>query len=181
MMSLRDVQGQFIENWVFKNKKVRNDDTIFSQSFAAAIRRNRYAYSDGYTQADKQKIRKYLESVRDAYSVNGGKIMTAEDMYSHIEYIVNNYHVNVGFAQKILSVFLKIYWCRGDITMPPLCPIDRKILDKLKVKENGQTISWTKFSSIDEYKRCINVARLAAQAAELSIAEWELRTWDGDK
>jgi hypothetical protein len=55
----------------------------------------------------------------------------------------------------------------GVAAMPPHCPIDRVVLERL-----GIDACWTKSDSRDEYMEWINEIRKRVQ-----VAEWENEVW----
>jgi hypothetical protein len=83
----------------------------------------------------------------------------------------------IGIAQKILNLQLKYLWCLGSIPEPPHCPVDRVILERTRLRG---TIAWTRIRSIERYEEAIGALRECANAAGLSLAQWELRTYDRD-
>jgi hypothetical protein len=90
--------------------------------------------------------------------------------------ILRNNRFRIGIAQKALNLYLKYLWCFGDILMPPHCPIDRRIIDRLGLpsKERGK-YDWTKLDDINKYKYLIEKCR--ARADKTPVAEWELNEW----
>lgn len=74
-------------------------------------------------------------------------------------------------AQKSLSVVLKFKWCHGDITMPPSCPIDKGILDRLGQPYN--TWNWTEISENQFLSAYIELHRVATISGN-SAAQQEL-------
>lgn len=81
----------------------------------------------------------------------------------------------IGVAQKAFNLILKYYWCAGFLAEPPHCPVDRIILGKTALKSG---FNWTQIVSIDEYKNAIGHIRSEADKAGLSIAQWELKTFN---
>ena len=89
--------------------------------------------------------------------------------------ILNNHCLRFGRAQKMLNLYLKHLWVRGCIKTPPHCPFDRGILIEL-----GIQVAWTHMNDINEYRRWVDAAREAAkEEGHRSIAEWELKKWNG--
>ena len=88
--------------------------------------------------------------------------------------ILNNGKLNIGVSQKLLNLILKYYWCLGEITMPPHCPVDRIIQSK---GLEGETISWTTIADINVYLNIINKIRMEAESKNQTIAEWELEVF----
>jgi hypothetical protein len=77
--------------------------------------------------------------------------------------ILRDEQFRIGIAQKVLNLYLKYLWCLGDIPAPPHCPLDRRIIDKLCLKEKDRRdYDWTKIESIAKYKRLIEKCREAA-------------------
>lgn len=82
----------------------------------------------------------------------------------------------VGIAQKALNLYLKYLWCLSEISEPPHCPIDRRVIGTLSVSSRDRSqYNWTTLDSIEKYKILISLCR--KEAGGRSIAEWELRTW----
>jgi hypothetical protein len=83
----------------------------------------------------------------------------------------------IGHAQKALSLVLKHLWCHGLLpggTMPPVCPIDRIMLTKVKANHG---IAWTKIDTKDEYEAALGLIRVKAGSAPLAV--FELFTYSG--
>ncbi len=90
--------------------------------------------------------------------------------------ILRNEKFRIGIAQKALNLYLKYLWCLGDIPTPPHCPVDRRIIDKLGLKEKDRRdYDWTKIDNIEKYKRLIEKCR--ETAGDTCLAEWELQEW----
>ena len=82
-----------------------------------------------------------------------------------------------GIAQKLLNLYLKYLWCIKLIHTPPHCPIDRIIINKLKLKCN-----WTQINDEKYYRRIIEKIKKTIKLDEVhspneSIAEWELKVY----
>ena len=85
--------------------------------------------------------------------------------------------LNIGHSQKLINLLLKYYWCSGLMkNEPPHCPIDRVILSKAKIKDNGRIPSWTKIKSIEVYKKYINELKIIAKPKSLAV--WELESFN---
>ena len=103
-------------------------------------------------------------------------------LINKISYLVKKFNnteitFNVGHSQKLLNLLLKYYWCFGWLkNEPPHCPIDRIILSKAKIKDNGKTPSWTKINSIKVYKKYIQELKKIAKPKSLSV--WELESFN---
>lgn len=81
----------------------------------------------------------------------------------------------VGVAQKLLNLQLKYLWCLGVIPEPPHCPIDRVVINKTPLRN---TVAWTQMAGIEVYRGVIRAVKVLADQAGLSIANWELQTYD---
>jgi hypothetical protein len=79
----------------------------------------------------------------------------------------------LSHAQKSLSVLLKEKWCRNEIPAPPLCPIDRNVLNELGI----HSFCWTRMDEVD-FCQTVDLLCKRAQAQDLSIAQWELATFE---
>ena len=82
-------------------------------------------------------------------------------------------HFRLAHAQKSLSVSLKHLWCMDIIPEPPMCPIDRGILEKVGIHE-----CWTKLDDKCEYKSWKEAIEKAATEMNMSMVEWELMNWN---
>jgi hypothetical protein len=72
-----------------------------------------------------------------------------------------------GTSQKAFNLYLKYLWAMGEAEMPPHCPIDSVVLNRV-----GINASWTKSDSCEEYMGWINEIR-----KRLTLAEWENEVW----
>lgn len=82
-----------------------------------------------------------------------------------------DHEFRIAHAQKSLSVYLKHLWCMGLREIPPMCPIDGRILTIAHVQG-----TWTKVNSIETYLDLINGVRefASVERPDLELAEWEL-------
>ena len=93
------------------------------------------------------------------------------------KYKSSSFRFNVGHSQKLINISLKYYWCMGWLkNEPPHCPLDRIILSKAGIQDDGKTPSWTKMDNIEDYKKYINEIKKIAKPK--SIAVWELDSFD---
>jgi len=85
--------------------------------------------------------------------------------------ILNDGKFRIGISQKIINLFLKYIWTLVWFKdVPPLCPIDKTILNKIRrYNEN-----WTRCNDINKYKEWIDEIKKEAKKEHKSIAEWEL-------
>jgi hypothetical protein len=88
--------------------------------------------------------------------------------------ILNHGKLNIGVSQKLLNLILKYYWCNGEISIPPHCPVDRII--QVKGLKN-EPVSWSKITDVKVYLGIINKFRKEAEKKNLTIAEWELEVF----
>ena len=80
----------------------------------------------------------------------------------------------IGPAQKALNLMLKYHWSAGWIPEPPHCPLDAIIIGKLPRDVHH---NWTDLDSVSDYRKLIRAARAKAEAEGLSLAQWELATY----
>ena len=93
--------------------------------------------------------------------------------------VLLNNRFRIGISQKIINLFLKYMWTAGNIKMPFHCPFDSIIKSKLlKGNSTVRLQDWTMFDSIDEYRKYVSLARISADELQLTIAEWELVSWN---
>lgn len=164
---------------------IRNE--IWMLTYNAAFQRAN-VYKDHENENDKKNMRRSLRHfinneilqeynavVNDEKHIaNIHKVISKSKEFSNI---LNNGEFSFGVAQKMLNLYLKYYWCLGNLSCtPPHFPIDRQIQIELKI---GNIISWTTELNEIEYMRIINFAR--AKLAEYkieNIAELELELFE---
>jgi hypothetical protein len=79
----------------------------------------------------------------------------------------------LSVAQKNLSLVLKWAWINGEIGMPPVCPIDRIMLDRAsRITRKPWTTNWTAVNSLEEWDA--HFAHLTKAAGGTPIAAWEI-------
>jgi hypothetical protein len=86
-----------------------------------------------------------------------------------------NRRFRIGSAQKALNLFLKYLWCLGEVREPPHCPFDRRIIERLP---KGVQCNWTQCNDIEHYNRWVAAAQEEAKKDSLSLAQWELCTFN---
>lgn len=92
--------------------------------------------------------------------------------------VLNEGVYKLGVAQKLLNLRLKYLWCLGLIPEPPHCPVDRVVLGATRLREK---LAWTRIRKISEYKDAIHAIRTEADLVGLSLAEWELKTFQAKR
>ncbi len=89
--------------------------------------------------------------------------------------ILINGKLNFGVSQKLLNLYLKYLWCKGDVVTPPHFPVDRIIQQKLKVSKLN---AWTKIKDEKTYLEIISHARNVLKTSKYnSLAELELNIY----
>ena len=158
-----------------RNPRARNG--IF-----AAIQRNRL-YANNLARQRKCEIWDYwqaeLNELGQKYE-NPQSVMTYLADVFQLRHLMNdrfaqNHDIDfrLSHAQKSLAVFLKYKWCVDEIPAPPLCPIDRNVLQELGVRN----YCWTKMKE-ENLLRTANHLAVRAEMENLSIAQWELKTFE---
>jgi len=87
---------------------------------------------------------------------------------------IANRRLRLGIAQKALNLYLKYLWCLGRIPTPPHCPFDRRVI--VHAAPSTQ-VSWTQIDDLSAYRAIVKSA--VASAGGQSLAEWELRVYQG--
>jgi hypothetical protein len=87
----------------------------------------------------------------------------------------------VGFklsvCQKSLSLALKHSFAHGLIPMPPICPVDRIILDRASaITGRPWFVNWTEVNDMADYDR--HIEHLRSAAGFRSLAAWELISFE---
>lgn len=156
-------------------------------SLNAAFQRNQI-YKNGIDEDKKKEFRNYIKG----QLVNYGKIYKSRvrDNEKHIENIINlkrniemkygnilkSGMITFGTCQKFFNLFLKYLWVVGKIPIPPHCPFDRTITEKLYKTNKDIELSFTKAKEKD-YRKYIETAKKLAGESRL-LAEWELETFE---
>lgn len=159
---------------------------IFSMTLAAATQRSGLYKPKTPAKARRpfhESLRALLEELAKEYIVPVGEDMHIRNIERiTLELSANHQDVlavggmRIGLAQKALNLYLKYLWCLGEIPEPPHCPIDRIVLERLPGYQN---VCWTQIDSLDEYRRIIAAAKIAAKG--VSLAVWELDLYNGSR
>jgi len=129
--------------------------------FRAALKQQLAELSQQYTVAvDKETHIRNIEFLANSLS----------EKFAHV---LHDGRFRIGSAQKALNLYLKYLWCAEQIEMPPHCPFDSAIIGELP---DCSDIKWTTLDSIEDYRRLAEAARV--QAAGVSLAQWELETYN---
>ena len=161
-----------------KNEFIK--DQLWNAAWRASTQRANI-YSQNKNQDNLKQFRKdikknVLEFIDDnIYSLSEEKLMHKIESLSK-KYSRDDISFKIGHSQNLINLMLKYYWCLEWLKYtPPHCPIDRMILVAAKVKINGKIPSWTKLSSIVEYKDIIKQIKFNEDVQCLS--QWELKEY----
>lgn len=175
-----------------------NPEKAAALAIRAAVERNP-TYKSGITKKEKSDIHKtwtkLLIDKLDKYKKCQGKkafIKDVKDIYNKMNsdkfkrLFSNNgrgkddkypKEFRIAHAQKSLSIFLKHMWFNiEDMPEPPVCPIDGVIL-----KAVGSNGAWTKLNDLKTYTNYLDEVEKFANAKGMSLAKWELITWNYPK
>ena len=159
-------------------------DEFFSLTLMARVQRA-HVYvpnANAKTKASFQKaLRSWLERLEPVYR----DVVSEEDHMQNIvalsEGLSKDYadvlagrRFRVGTAQKALNLYLKYLWCIGKLPAPPHCPFDFGVIAKLP---ECRGINWTALDNPTQYQELVTAAK--AKAGSMSLALWELRTYNG--
>ena len=107
-----------------------------------------------------------------------GKIISEQQLINVIDKLVKLNDKNLvldknrlkyGNAQKFINLYLKGMWICGRIGKPPHFPVDRVILQKLRLSANWTNMDKEKYlSAIKKAKQNLDTKKFR------SIAEWEM-------
>jgi len=133
------------------------------------------------TRLFRQKVVSYLSSqVIPKYSENE---ISEEQHHKDIDELID-YANSIGekvlgqgrykyeVAQKLLNLALKYYWCLGEITEPPHCPVDRIVIEMTRHKGT----SWTKIVKSRSTRKLLKIIKHSAGTQ--SVAMWELSIYN---
>lgn len=165
-----------------KNEFIHNE--VWTLTFGGAFQRASVYQDDKIGDEAKNSfkagLRKHIEGLIPEY-------MDAVDEARHLEnihsvgrasqrhaYILNHGRLNFGVSQKLLNLYLKYRWCLGHIHEPPHFPLDRRIQEILSIPVK----SWTQLDDQAEYLKIVRQVRKKAEAANMSLAEYELNFFE---
>jgi hypothetical protein len=158
-------------------------DEFFSLTLMATVQRAHVYVPDANEDA-KRKFQKALRSSLERLEALYCKTVSEED---HIRNIVDlskelstghsdvlaGRRFRIGTAQKALNLHLKYLWCLGKVPAPPHCPFDFRVITKLP---KCRRMSWTALDDPAEYRKLVAAAK--GKAGSVSLAAWELRTYN---
>lgn len=156
---------------------------VFSMSMMATAQRGR-VYREGVTEHERLLLRaglqvrleqllpRYVHPVCDSAHLENIENL-AEEMSSSGQCVLRGARFRIGSAQKVLNLYLKYFWCLGEIATPPHCPFDSLVLARVP---KCQYVRWTQLDSMAEYARIVDAAREVA--GDVPLAEWELRLYN---
>lgn len=132
--------------------------------------------SEALRRAFQASLRTLLEDIAESYRTPVGEdahVASLERVASalskkHADVLADG-RFRIGTAQKALNLYLKYLWCLGEVPEPPHCPIDAVVLRHVPACKD---VRWTRIDSIEEYRRIIGCAKIAAKG--VSLAQWEL-------
>ncbi|MDC0100614.1 hypothetical protein OAI90_10030 [Crocinitomicaceae bacterium] len=171
------------------------NNELWTLTVGAAFQRA-YLYVDNVLDEEKKKFktatRDYIENtILPHYreeKVNEEQhlkhIKDLSDFTTRFSSIFQKGRMNFGISQKMLNLYLKYHWCKGDIMEPPHFPVDRIIQEELnKVARRNKLKAkkieaWTKFEDATKYIEVINFAKemmtIDSSLMKFSLPEVEL-------
>lgn len=162
-------------------------EELLTLTINGALGRSR-TYSKFASAEDKKKLKKkLLEDLRQELREIAKQYKTPVAERTHISNIqklanalsskypaiLTDGRFRIGVAQKALNLYLKYLWCAGLAPVPPHCPFDRRIIEKLL---GCSGLNWTYLDKIDDYEDLVRQARKIA--GSMSLSEWELKVWN---
>ena len=176
-----------------KNKFLNNE--LWTLTVGAAFQRA-YLYTDSAPDEEKKKFkeatRNFIENTILPHYKDGKVneenhvkyINELSDFTTSFATIFQKGRMNFGISQKMLNLYLKYQWCKGDIAEPPHFPVDRIIQEELnkiarKNKLKAKKIEpWTQFKDETKYLEVINFAKemmtIDSSLMKFSLPEVEL-------
>ncbi|KAF0206155.1 MAG: hypothetical protein FD173_469 [Gallionellaceae bacterium] len=159
---------------------------LFNMTLTATVQRSS-TYRKNTTEKDRVDFRRdlqmslislseqYRESVSEAMHCKNIEALAKKLSEKHGD-VLHARRFRIGSAQKALNLYLKYMWCLERVAMPPHCPIDGIILDKVAKATDYKKTAWTKLDSITEYEEIISKAKEVAGKSPLS--EWEIQFYN---
>ncbi|MGD0124693.1 MAG: hypothetical protein ABSF46_04990 [Terriglobia bacterium] len=164
-------------------------DEVFMLTLMAVTQRGQIYAPQSTKPEDRDEFRrelhKYLDRMAEVYKVRVAEedhlrniVSLKEELSASCKGLHDERGFRIGSAQKALNLFLKYLWCLGDIPEPPHCPFDSRIINKLKELPKDAQCSWVQCDNMEHYKCWVAAARKKAEESSLSLAEWELVTYN---
>ena len=158
-------------------------DEFFSLTLMATVQRA-HVYVPNADAKAKSNFQKALRSSLERLGATYSGVVSEEDHIRNIAALAEGLsrdHADVlagrrfriGTAQKALNLHLKYLWCVGKVPVPPHCPFDFRVIAKLP---ECRGMSWTALDDPAQYRALVTAAK--AKAGSLSLAVWELRTYN---
>lgn len=158
-------------------------DELFSLTLMATVQRAR-VYVEGAPdqgrRAFQDSLRRELERLVLEYKSQVSEnrhesniILLADTLSREHARVLAEGRFRIGNSQKALNLYLKYYWCLGEIDIPPHCPFDYKIIGLLP---NIARVKWTELDDISTYQRVVRAAKNLAQQTPLAV--WELHAYN---
>jgi hypothetical protein len=159
---------------------IATKEQALTWSMNAALQRNKvYKNDENYEARERfrkewgrllnQESEPYRESTRlvsdEQHCTTIARI--AEELSSKFGQYLDGGRLRFGTSQKAFNLYLKYLWALGEVAMPPHCPIDSVVLNKVGIFD-----SWTKCDSREQYMGWVNAIR-----KQLSLTEWENEAW----
>ena len=157
-------------------------DEFHSLTLQGTVQRNPL-YAPDALEADRKRFRLGLRQALDDMAEGYGDAVTDEQHFEAIEvlarrmshehgHVLREGRFHIGHAQKALNLFLKYLWCAGWIPIPPHCPFDRMVIQRLP---SEVPLNWTTIDDLGEYRQLVDAARQVA--GDQPLAEWELELY----
>lgn len=167
----------------------RDPERALSRALGAALQHNDL-YRSAVTDAQRREIRNHWKRLLRNLSDKYRGPVDLEAFLDDILFLKNSMNAAYGqffraegdpsarlhggfrisHAQKSLSVYLKHLWCLEMIVQPPACPVDRTILEAVRISPPN----WTNINTMEEHRNHLATIQAHADEKHLSLAVWEL-------
>jgi hypothetical protein len=169
-----------MNNLFLKVDGVDSEEQAMASSINAALQRNKvYKNDEDYERREKFRA-VWANLIREESKTYGKPAQPISDhqhcaaiarisdaLSSQFGAYLMGGRLRFGTSQKAFNLYRKYLWAMGEAEMPPHCPIDSVVLNRV-----GINAHWTKSDSCEEYMDWINEIR-----KHLTLAEWEDTVW----
>ncbi len=156
-------------------------DAELLQLTLSAVMQRGQVYRPNLTEEIRKPVHLTLQSALRTITSSYKTQVNEEMHFANIQTVANqvsakhadvlNGCFRIGSAQKALNLLLKYQWCLGEIPEPPHCPFDSFVLRSIS---GWKTKRWTAINAMEQYRKLVAAARLAAGKKSLPIWELEL-------
>lgn len=114
-------------------------------------------------------VEKFKNEDCNSYNHSQSIVDFCKNTSSKFEKFLDKWKFRIWTGQKLINLYLKYLWCAWEINIPPHCPFDSNIINKLVLTKK---YNWTEIEKISDYNDLVDAAN--KEKWKDSLSEWEL-------